>query len=226
MFFRTGLFLTLCIWHTLFAGVVVLVEVPVESKALLEDSAKVVESVASQAGYTFQQVSYSAHITLAFVSQERVTVKSFLENNPELESDLKVISNQYKKFDISSSIAYGAIDCWQGTFEIDYNDKKIKNYYNIVLKLKDSSELFDLAQAIRTILEEKYKIKQAFPFSAHITIGRVFEENGQEVSPDIVDQLKKSTLSEFLVSGSVVCLVNLFKLQGEENTFVLFNLSE
>ena len=128
--------------------------------------------------YVFEPAPYVAHLTLAFINKDNMTVVQANERYPRLNDLMNGVARYVRPIDLTNNVVRATIEYWPGKFEIQAADgSKKKNYLNVVLKLEENHTLTSLATEIAQRLEKQYGIKQSFPFSAHFTLGRIYEKN-------------------------------------------------
>jgi 2'-5' RNA ligase len=219
------------------AGVYVLVELP---KVIIEKvqeaqqqmALKVKELNTQEDGtvYEFQSAQFAPHLSLAFVSQEELSVRDAQEKLPNITQELQGITYNHKTIDIGTHFKDAAIDYWPGKFEVECGESKKKNYMNVVLKASNNEGLLNLANDIRKVLKEKYNIEQRFPFSTHVTIGRVYERDDKPLDDSLRQGLEKIGAAVAAYQSSkyekpVAIVVDTFKLKGHDGSEELFALS-
>lgn len=174
------------------AGVVIGADVPqvvLEVVAQLDSKLKQeVSEVGEQSEHQFlfdtATKYYLPHLTMAYLVNGNASATSLddllASNNDgdEFKKALSVIAQDFDKIDLTENLVQAELEFWQGKFPVELtldnaNKKLYTNYCLVVLKLKESQQLLDLAGQVRGLVDEKLSIKQRFPFGAHLTIGRV-----------------------------------------------------
>ena len=214
-------------------GVYVLVDLPKEVTEVIQEAqdalCKKVAIVNEQEGahYIFQNTQFSPHLSLAFVSQEELPIQEVKQKFAGLIEELQQITGKHSSIDLSKNFADAAIDYWPGKFEVECGGSKKKNYLNVVLKASNNLAFANLAQDVSRTLEDKYNVKQRFPFSTHITIGRICDKNDSPIDASLKQKLESiaiSTEKKAAVSKPLSILIEELKLKGHdgsEEKFVL-----
>ncbi|MFA6066485.1 MAG: hypothetical protein WC707_04885 [Candidatus Babeliaceae bacterium] len=170
--------------------------------------------------YVFEATAFSPHLSLAFVSQEELSIDMVNKKFPELTSSLQKIAQEFKTISITDNVNNAQLEYWPGKFEIECGGLKKKNYVNVVLKTSDNATLTQLATRITGYLKDTYKIEQKFPFSAHITIGRICESHDAPV-----EELRQELLQQKVPTKTVGTLdMSAFKIKGHDNSEEIFKL--
>lgn len=205
------------------SGVIIGVDIPKEAaESVVEQQEKIkkqLEALSKETGrkYVFDGGEYSPHITVAFITEDKKTAQNYLEENGSAQEKLAQIASHSGPIDISNDMQHAKLDCWKGTppprTKIKCGENEaVKHYCNIVLKLADSKDLNKLAKE----LDEQFELKRLYPFSPHVTIGRVCSEDDQPID-GMVDQLKKRLVG-IQASKQQQFAIESFKLKGEEKT--------
>lgn len=206
------------------AGVYVLVELPKEIAQVIQEAQDTLsKNIAiinerDGTGYIFENTQFSPHLSLAFVSQEELSIQEVKQKFAGLIEQLQRIAGKHNQIDLSKNFEDAVIDYWPGKFEVECGGSKKKNYVNVVLKASNNLAFVSLAQDVSKALEDKYSVKQRFPFSTHITIGRICDKNDNPI-----DQSLKQKLEAIVISTDSI-LVEELKLKGHdgsEEKFVL-----
>lgn len=185
--------------QSLHAGVVVLVDLPQDvmqeiMQVAQESAAKVVNDVAQEnkVALQFSESPYLPHISLAFVSPDKLNNEQIKEKYAALLPNFKKIAQGADSIDLSEAVKSPEVNLWPGRFEMECGGSKKKNYQNLVLALGASAALSTLAEQVRGSIETEYDITQRFPFSAHLTLGRICEKDDQPLSPELLASLKET----------------------------------
>lgn len=232
-FFKFTILLAFLTVRCIYSGVIISIDVPKEvskivlqHQVLLENGLKESINNKLKAEYLFSKADFLPHISLAFVNQEQLSTKQVEEKYPGLKDELSKLSLEFPATDISEIYEDLSFEYWPGKFEMVCGGSKKKNYVNVVLKAGSSDFLSKLSNLIRNMLEEKYKIKQAFPFSIHLTIGRLYYSDDSAIS---ISEEFKEAVSEFVKNYSEKLKVNSiifseFKLKGHDGSEEVFSL--
>lgn len=209
------------------AGLFALVELP-QLKTIIQksqaDIAHAVETINDKksTSYVFKPNAFEPHLSLAFIAQDpNLTAEDAKKRFPGLEEELLAIAQQHEAFAITDIVANSIIAYWPGAAELKLaGEASKKNYLNVIFKLETSIELKELAESITRILEEKYGIKQRFAFSAHITLGTIYEKNDGDV---------KALSSKLPGQGALPwtlepIVITEFKLKGANGSEKIFRL--
>lgn len=178
--------------------------------------------------YIFQNTQFSPHLTLSYVSKEKLPIQKVKRKFPGLIEELQQIAGKHSSIDLSNNFADAVIDYWPGTFKVKCGGSIKSNYWNVVLKLSNNRAFTDLAQDVSKTLKDKYNIEQTFPFSAHVTIGIICDKNDRPIDQALKQELEAiaiSTKKKTTVSKSLSIIVEEFKLKGHgssEEKFALF----
>ena len=169
-------------------------------EAVAQDQTAIACRVAGQDGsYNFYEGAFAPHLSLAFISQDELSVAQTEERFPELDAALSRIAEESGPIDLSDSIANASLEYWLGKFQVDCGGSKKSNYLNVVLKVKSNPALAGLVARVTQAIKETTGAEQRFPFSAHFTLGRICEAHDGPVQ-QLVDQLPRT--SAFLRSDS------------------------
>jgi 2'-5' RNA ligase len=169
--------------------------------------------------YIFQSTQYFPHLSLAFVSQEELPIQEVKQKFAGITEALKHIAENCTRIDISKNFEDTTIDYWPGKFEVVCGDSKKRNYLNVVLKASHNSALVNLAQAVGNMLQEKYNVQQRFPFSTHITIGRIYDRKDTPIDDIALKQRLEDvsvidTEEESSQHKDISIVIDEFKLKG------------
>lgn len=210
------------------AGVFVMIESPLVIQLVQENKKLIAQEVQalnartsaqeSKKQYIFEPDKWGAHITLAFIDQDPALKAEDAEQKySKLEQYLRLIAKKTSPINITDNIEESVIAYWPGAAPMVLGGSKKQNYVTVVLKLGNNRHLSDLAELITRQLEVAYGIKQRFPFSAHLTLGRIYEVNDAPVAP-IVSQLT----TEPIVESVERIKIHEFKLKGAAGSQVVF----
>ncbi len=207
------LYLLVCTASFLDAGVYILIDAPEGIATIMVNNQEAIRQ--SLDGYNkeqetrlvFESGKYHPHLSLAFVTQDELSVDEVAKRFDSIVSMLRSIANEHNPIDITSNFQEAMIAFWPG-----------ENYVSIVLKLTENPRLQALAYAITSHLEQKYDIKQGLPFSPHITLGRVYGKNNELAG------LEKMGVFKFVRSNFVRLLIEHFKLKGHDGSECRFKL--
>jgi 2'-5' RNA ligase len=214
-------------------GVYILAELPNEVTEIIQEAQDVLSkkigmiNERDNGNYIFQNAQFSPHLSLAFVSQEELPIQEVKQKFSGLIEELQQIAGKHRSIDLSKNFADAAIDYWPGKFEVECGGSKKKNYLNVVLKASNNLAFANLAQDVSTTLEDKYNVKQRFPFSTHITIGRICDKNDSLIDLSLKQKLEAiviSTEKKATVPKPLSILIEELKLKGHdgsEEKFVL-----
>ncbi len=219
------------LWITSFAlylptypGVYLLINLPEEVQRIVNAEQEKLEqdiqkiNAQQNSSYAFDAAKFSPHISLAFVSQEQLSVDQTKQKFAGLSDELTIIAQQFNPTDISNVFKHMSRAYWQGKFEVACGGSKKKNYINAILKATPNEPLAALSATITTMLQQKYDIKQAFPFSIHLTLGRIYDINDQPINTTFdtknIEQQDTAPL-----------IVKAFTLKGHDGSEAIFNLS-
>ena len=204
------------------SGVIIGVDIPKEAaESVVEQQEKIrkqLEDLSEETGqkYVLDGGEYSPHITVAFITPDKKTAQNYLEENGGAQKKLAQIASHSESIDISDGMQHAELDYWKGNpppgtkIKCGENEN-VKHYYNIVLKLAASAHLNKLAEE----LDKQFELKRRFPFSVHVTIGRVCSVSDQPID-GMVDQLKQRLVG--IQVNKQQLEIKSFKLKGEEKT--------
>jgi 2'-5' RNA ligase len=221
--FATTLLLATSLIINIHSGVYVLINVPDEISDIVRENQQYMHNAVKEISQNliFDPAQFSPHLSLAFVSQDDLPFEEIEKKYPELIKKLEEIAQTSSTIDITDNFKKATVAYWDGKFEVDCGGKKKKNYLNVVLKMDNNQKLSTLAQKISEKLKEQYKIEQRFPFSAHITLGRICNQDDKplgEIKNSLPTQVKiPEKMNAALILGSI-------KLAGKSEK--LFNLSK
>ncbi|MCL4380447.1 hypothetical protein M1466_03110 [Candidatus Dependentiae bacterium] len=203
------------------AGVYVLVDLPASMAAVVaaaqQQLQKGLEEYNASHGtaFLFEPTQFSPHLSVAFVSQEPLSVQAAAAKFPAIEAVLQdIIQNNQGSIDITEAVQQAMLEFWPGKFTMTFAGAPRKNFINVVLKFAMHDTL---AQQIRNGLQEHYGIKQAFPFSAHISLGRMYQ---QDDAPVVIQEIPAFTMPQL----SEPIELNTVKLKGHDGSEVAFSL--
>ncbi len=230
-------FLTLVLFFTsiLKAGIVLVIDVPANMQKTIHYAQETVKTAigkvnqaAQNAHYIFDHSPYASHITLRYLKNDTLSASGMLEVEPALSSILSSVASTHTPFGLTDELKKATYDVWQGKFEVTCNGKKKKNYLSIVVILAPSVKLTALADALNDRIRTLPScIERTFPFRAHITLGRICEENDQDVT--VLMQTVKEALQEKAeaLAGTIrkQFKVTHFKLVGHDENSVTFPLN-
>lgn len=230
-YFLKATALSSVLFSVIHPGVYILCDLPKEVSAIVQENQEALMSKIEafnkekETAYIFQKAPFSPHLSLAFVNQDQLSVKDITEKYPALSKDLQEIAAKHTQVDITSNFKDAAVDYWPGKFEIEIGGSKKKNYVNIVLKASNNNMLTQLAASVGYVLKEKYNIEQRFPFSTHITLGRICDQNDASIDKSLETALKANNKKH--ESDKVAALMlTQFKLKGHDGSEEVFKLSE
>lgn len=206
-------------------GVWVIIDLPEQvrdviaqaQKILLQDIQEINEQTNSS--YLFAETPFAAHISLAFVSEERLSVQQIEEKFIGLQQELKEKSKIFSPENISDIFRCPSIAYWPGKFEVECGGSKKKHYINAVLKATPNEFLNDLSTDIRNMLLEQYGIKQAHLFSVHATLGKIYQAYDEPIE---LSQFKEKYIEQQDIAPFIV---KEFKLKGHDGSEETFTLS-
>jgi hypothetical protein len=233
MFKKQLLLLLFVIASCVQAGVYVVADLPQEVAGVIQEAQEIFSkkiaalNAQENADYIFQNTHYSPHLSLAFVSQEELPIQEVKQTFANLVEELRLIAGKHTHIDLSKNFEDAAIDYWPGKFEVDCGGSKKKNYLNVVLKATNNVAFANLAQDVSKTLEENYNIKQKFPFSTHITIGRICDKNDNPIDASLKQKLEAIVLNadeRAMNANKLSIMVEALKLKGHdgsEEKFVL-----
>ncbi len=210
------------------AGVYVLADLPENVQTFIrlqqEAMAQKIEMLNAEqkSAYIFEAARFAPHLSLAFVDQKELSVEHTYYAYMHLDLLLSGISKDRKPIDMSSSVENATIAYWPGKFKVKCGDSVKENYANVVLKIEDNAELSALAGEIRAGLENNWSIKQAFPFSSHITLGRIYQADDKPVDTQHLQKLETKVPAAVL--GAVI--IKDFKLKGHDGSEDVFALKD
>lgn len=214
-------------------GVYILAELPKEVAEVIQEAQDTLSkkiAIINERGngnYIFQNTQFSPHLSLAFVSQEELPIQEVKQKFTGLIEELQQITGKHSSIDLSKNFADAAIDYWPGKFEVECGGSKKKNYLNVVLKASNNLAFANLAQDVSKTLEDKYNVKQRFPFSTHITIGRICDKNDSAIDASLKQKIEAIAINaekKTVVSKPLSILIEELKLKGHdgsEEKFVL-----
>ncbi len=217
-------------------GIYVLAELPKEVAGIIQEAQDVLSKKIAiinerdDGSYIFQNTQFSPHLSLAFVSQEELPIQEVKQKFVGLIEELQQIAGKHGSINLSQNFADAAIDYWPGKFEVECAGSKKKNYLNVVLKASNNLAFANLAQDVSKALEEKHNVKQRFPFSTHITLGRICD---REDKPIDTITLQKQLENILIMDNTATKTSNQklsitlteFKLKGHDGSEEIFTLS-
>ena len=223
MHYKTNILLTLaisCLTSSLPAGVIVLAEVPESLKKLIEVTQKKIgcyldaQLENQKSKILFEKSTYDPHITLAYISDAKMTMTQLNKAVPTLQADLAAIAKKGRPINMSHSINNVYLETWDGKNPSNYNGSVYRNYKILVIKIDATPQLQEFAKSLDKLLEKYPTIqKRQFPFNPHITIGWVYDVEdidatpmAQELKPLIEDALEefKGTSKKFIINEFIL----------------------
>lgn len=208
-------------------GVYVLADLPQEVSEVIQEAQEVLSKKVAELNtqdrteYIFQNTQFSPHLSLAFVSQEELPIQEVKQKFADLIQELQSIAGRHTNIDLSKNFEEASIDYWPGKFEVECGGSKKQNYLNVVLKATNNLAFANLAQDVSKTLEGKYSVKQRFPFSPHITIGRIYDKNDNPIDPLLKQKLEAAAVSaekRATTSKQLSIMVKEFKLKGHDGS--------
>lgn len=224
--------MTLLFALSLQAGVVVVVDAPEKMNALVQHMSENIQQSLAQINeaentkYQFDPAAYQPHITLAFITNKPLSLEELKQQSPELLTSLEAVAKKQDKILLAESLKNADIELWPGKFEVECNGAKKTNYLNVVIKLNDAQELKKIADALDTELQQNsLYLPRKFPFSAHVTIGRISEENNSSVAELVA--LLKTKLNEHkntvdTTDDKQSSVISYFELKGHDGSAKAF----
>lgn len=172
----------------------------------------------------FEPSQFQTHFSLAFVSRDEISVAEIEKKLPGLVNELHIVSQEFQSTDISDTFKNLTSTYWPGKVDVLCGGSKKKNYLNAVLKATPHPVLIQITHKIREMLQEKYAIEQLFPFSLHLTLGRIYHQNDSPLSAELVNAFMLNPLT---IQGPEMepLLLNKFKLKGHDGSEEVFELS-
>jgi 2'-5' RNA ligase len=215
------------------AGVIISCELPQSICQMVQDKQALLRVMIQKmneqqsTAYIVQDTQFAPHISLAYVGQNALSVRQIDAQYPALLTDLQNIAQHHAIIDLTPHIAHATVEFWPIQSATDSSGIAKKSYLNVVLKIAENPALVRLATNLHDVLKETGGITQPFPFIAHITLGKIYENNGQ--FPDAAD-LKKlaSDLQADLANSmsDVTTICHTFSLTGHDHSEVTFELAE
>lgn len=159
-------------------------------------------------------------VTLGFVDTSG-SKEDILKKYPGIIEMLLKVSTKHVSALLNVSPQGVQMEYFDGKFKVMCDGSEKTNYITAVLKLVNDADIAKIAETISQKLKKKYQIKQAFSFSGHITLGKVFGKGNQPLPSNLRDHLKNH---KSIVPESFDMEINEFKLRchdGSEETFKL-----
>ncbi len=212
-------------------SVVLLADLSEEVHAIVENAQENFKKLLDEAkdgtgDYRFVAGAYQPHLSLAYVSYGKESVEQMQEKEPSLISKLAALATRYKQINLNASLQKAHLECWQGKFEFETDGKKIKNYYNVVIKLAPSQELNALITDMDAEFSELTSYpSRTFPFSAHLTLGRLYESSDKDVT-FLAEQIKKLAAEKGIINVmDARLIVEHIILSGHDGSSLSYNLA-
>lgn len=215
-----------------YAGVILLADVPKSLKKFIKKTQNEIQSYIqnNQAGenrsFLFEKSSWDPHITLAYITDKKLTMEQLNEAEPTLQEHLKSVAQNNRVIDLSESLNNIRLEIWEGKNPSNYQDITYKNYVILVIKIDATPQLEALSQSFDEILKEHAITQERqFPFNPHITIGWLYDAEDINAKP-MVEQLKpiiERCLEEFKATPKKFT-INRFILAAD-NTQKKFSLA-
>lgn len=184
------LLLTLfCIHERLHSEVVILIDIPTNLlqfiKQLENQIHNYVKDTYPNNHYLFEKAtdSYEPHITLRYVTNQKVTLEELQEKQSPFLKGLTELIHQYSFIDESNSLKNLGLKVWQGSSTAKYQSQEFHNYAILVAGFDPSLPLQMLAKSINTEIEKYSFVQpQKFPFDPHVTLGYVYDKKDKDVN--------------------------------------------
>lgn len=173
-------------------------DIPESLKNLLQDTQKETEyQVNKSLDYVLEISTYAPHITLAYLSKEKMSLKQLYESEPLLKAKLIALANRTAPINMDKSIQHLEIELWPLPFPSTHMGKTYNKGVIIVIRLPVPQALHAFTQAIDKELDELSTIsKRKFPFKAHATIGWLYHKD--DIDPSAMGEKIKEVLQPYI----------------------------
>ncbi len=131
--------------------------------------------------YIFEPSTYDPHISLAYLSKAKLSLKKLYEQEPLLKDKLLALANRIAPINMNSSIQNLEIELWQTNSPRTYLGTTYTSATIVVIKLPVPHKLLEFTQLIEREMDSLPSIdKRKFDFKAHVTIGWLYDVNDQD----------------------------------------------
>lgn len=147
--------------------------------------------------YIFEPSTYDPHISLAYLTKAKFSLKKLYEQEPLLKEKLLALANRIAPINMNRSIQNLEIELWQTNSPRTYLGTTYTNAIIIVIKLPVPPKLLEFTQLIEQEMNSLPSIdKRKFDFKAHVTIGWLYHVNDQD--PHAMGQKIKAVLQPYI----------------------------
>lgn len=223
------LFLTtiICIPLYLPAGVILLADVPDSLKKFIQKTQSEIDSyiqnnqACNNQPILFERSTWDPHITLAYITDRKLTMEQLNKAEPLLQAHLAGIAKKNSSIDMSASLNNMRLEIWEGKNPSTFKDVIYKNYVILVIKIDATPQLQALSCSFdETLQNHAITQERQFPFNPHITIGWLYDAQDIDAKP-IAAQLKpiierclaefKMTPKKFIINKFILAAGNTQK---------------
>jgi hypothetical protein len=181
------------------ASVILYTDVPESFKNFLLNLQKEAQYQVNRCSseYMLEVSTYDPHISLAYLSKEKLSLKKLYENEPLLKPKLIALANRIAHINMNQSIQNLEIELWQARNPRTYLGTTYSNVVIIVIKLPVPPKLLEFTQHIEKEMDSLPSIdKKKFDFQAHATIGWLYHVNDQD--PKAMAEKIKAVLQPYI----------------------------
>ncbi len=180
-------------------SVILYTDVPESLKKLSQQAqTKVQYQITScSSEYIFEPSTYDPHISLAYLSKAKLSLKKLYEQEPLLKEKLLALANRTAPMNMNRSIQNLEIELWQTNSSRSYLGTTYTNAIIIVIKLPVPPKLLEFTQLIEQEMNRLPSIdKRKLDFKAHATIGWLYHVDDHD--PRTLGQKIKAALQPYI----------------------------
>ena len=165
----------------MYAGVVLFAPVPPvwdtilkQGQALIEEKLKEEQNLQ----HVFEPSLYVPHISLAYLSDEELTMDKLELQEKALDSELQEFAQTTRCIALDN-LKHTKINAWKGSKPATYQEKNYNNYAILVAKMEPSEQLTKAVEKLDTLLlKHPAFLKRKFlPFAPHLTFGYLYAKD-------------------------------------------------
>ena len=220
------------------AGVILLIEPPLQIKQTLQQAQAVVATLikdinalsSNRPTLVFEPNHYDFHISLAYLSWQKLPMNLFMDHARESIDGVKAIAQDMLALDLTKEFAQATVEFVESKRPMVLpNGSSLEHCYYVVLQLKEHHALEMLANALdKHFAAYDWYPKRDFPFMPHFTLGKLYNIYGQPLQSLLADigELINSAVQPLINSGSFKYPVTSFTLRAHDGKEMIFNLAQ
>lgn len=184
--------LWLCFSKLNYAGVVLIADVPDSLKQLISQAQKEVSYFFSKNSalckqHFFEKATYDPHISLSYVSKDKMSLTQLKATDPALEPDLKELLDNTAPINLNHSFNNLEIELLRGKNPKIYQGTEYKNFIIFIVKIAVTPKLMEFINKLdETLINHPIASPRKLPFNAHVTIGWIYDKD--DVYPEYLGQ--------------------------------------